>query len=130
MKHLKNISAKIISTLLCASVFSFTLPSLVQCSFMECCLSKAKVKRCCVTDKTFQGEKIKQHCGCEMKQAQPDLALAPKQMHQSQKFSLQFVDCSQGQNIYNLCTDVFSANHSPPILYQQNLYITNLNLRI
>lgn len=66
-----------------------------------------------------------------MEQSQhPEDALAPSQFTPSQKFhsSVDFVSNEQTINYFS--ADIPSANHSPPILYEQNLFITNLNLRI
>lgn len=137
MKMLKNTAHK---TLVYISIFGLVvlnLSGVVQCSGMlikdNCCHTQNLVKPCCVKNlKVTVNERITSNCGCSMKEApqNPDLYndfSSYQNRTPVQNFSFSVL------NYETFSASVFafeSVNHSPPVFYASETYLTNMNLRI
>jgi hypothetical protein len=136
LKVFNNITGKFVSVTAVFAVIMLNLSAVVQCGNMlindDCCHVKNLVKPCCVKNlKITANHRITGHCGCSIKEAQQvDLYIdLSSNNHKNSKAGVtEFENYSTDLTSYN--TDIRSENYSPPVFSENDVYLTNLSLRI
>ena len=110
---------------------NFGLPICIGMTQENTCQEVQKMHGCCF-EKESKTEQVKSSCPCEIKEsnAQVDLYIDFRAEHK--QFSSKHIYSEAAQNLssFFLNNHLFSDYHSPPVLYGNDIYLTNLNLRI
>jgi len=134
---LVNITRRTTAIIAVAAVIMLNLSSVIQCVQMliedDCCHITNTVKPCCLKNvKITLNERFTGSCGCTMKEAQQpvdmytDLLTGYHKNPSSASIELE----STSTEIFHAYFSVQTAYYSPPLISDQSLYLTNMNLRI
>jgi hypothetical protein len=134
---LRHIGFRILSLILILSFILLNLPQLMHCSNMpledDCCHVQKIVKPCCVKNiKLTVSERISGHCGCRLEDSKLPSDLYTDILNRSvNKLSetvFSYGAVTPDINYDNQLQD--AIEYSPPNCVSQNIYLSNLNLRI
>ncbi|MBL8017901.1 MAG: hypothetical protein JNK43_11560 [Ignavibacteria bacterium] len=133
MRKILHIS---LSVILALSVFMLNFAGLVHCSAaMEdnCCHISKLVKPCCVKNlKITSGERISNHCGCDLKELAPTADLYHDYSNSSSNLNLKVVynaPAIESGSCFKSASRIFTG-YSPPPVDSKDVYLTNLAIRI
>ena len=136
-EFLVNITRRTTAIIAVAAVIMLNLSSVILCGQMliedDCCHITNTIKPCCLKNvKITLNERFTGSCGCTMKEAQQPADMyidLSSGQHKGSNYSL--TDFELINPIFSsVQNDVQTENYSPPLITNNVVYLTNMNLRI
>jgi hypothetical protein len=135
--NLSKITRKFTVSIAIIAVVMLNFSAVIPCTKMliddGCCHATNSEKPCCVKNvKITAGERITGHCGCSIQQAQQPVDIyIDLTSNQHKNYSQTSIDFEYSNSPFSsIQNDILTENYSPPIITDNDVYLTNLNLRI